>query len=579
MKLQNLNYTENPIDIPNPDRGYYRPQSYKVPVDPGEVPTFPPLSNTIAGTTVSVDCRIVYMEMDLRNFSSNAPLDGLPLGEWSAPGAVPPAYGTTQPLTSAALAYIRAALQQVRDSEAVAIIKFSYDGQGYTYNNRDGYDWPLHDPEPGAARGRKWYERGGRYASHGGKGDGLAVEAPLEGSDLCGIAGHEEKNWVQYHFWQIGNVFAEYEDVIMAVKGGFFGPWGEMHSSTYANSKEANRWLLNMLLDNVPQNRSVLACAGFLMSWHNDEYGTDYNYTNIIPTSQPGTRAARFGMFNDSYSLGGADFTDQGAYHKGLAFVGGEFSRTRTLTCIRGMNNFYGGETNTIGAFDDPSNIYPLFPSVPYEAAFVRTTHLNCAYAGGVHRRWNDFVYNEENVTAPFIQPHDGVARTAIFDPVYDGRSGMVFMRDRLGYRLVLRASYVDEAAMKNGVIKWEGKIQNVGFGNIINQKRVQAVLMPKVNQWPRIGPFAVTVDIDPRQWRAADDCDGRATNQAAWHDTSFEVKIADFGDVPMGEYDLFLKINDQNEKSANKRSIQFANFDMWNADIGANLIGAASII
>src|SRR5690606_26695729 len=77
LKQQNLDYTENPVDIPNPDRGFYRPQSYVVPVDTGAVPTIPELTATISGTEVAVDARIVYMEFDLRNFSSNAPLDGL----------------------------------------------------------------------------------------------------------------------------------------------------------------------------------------------------------------------------------------------------------------------------------------------------------------------------------------------------------------------------------------------------------------------------------------------------------------------------------------------------------------------
>jgi len=76
---QNLNFTEFVGDIPNPDRGFYRPESYVIPVDSG-TPNFPKLSAIISGTTVSVDARIVYMEFDLRNFSSNAPLNGKPIG-------------------------------------------------------------------------------------------------------------------------------------------------------------------------------------------------------------------------------------------------------------------------------------------------------------------------------------------------------------------------------------------------------------------------------------------------------------------------------------------------------------------
>ncbi len=72
LVLQTLDYTENPVDIPNPDRGFYRPQSYVIPVESEPVPNLPDLTATITGTSVSVESRIVYMEFDLRNFSSNA---------------------------------------------------------------------------------------------------------------------------------------------------------------------------------------------------------------------------------------------------------------------------------------------------------------------------------------------------------------------------------------------------------------------------------------------------------------------------------------------------------------------------
>jgi hypothetical protein len=286
LVLQQLDYTENPVDIPNPDRGFYRPEAYVIPIDSG-TPGFPDLAAIISGTTVSVNARIVYMEFDLRNFSSNAPLNGRPIGPWSAAGALPPDYGTTQPLTPGALDYVRAALQKVRDSEAVAIVKFNYDGRGHTYVDNDSFDQLIHDCEPGAPKGRVWYETG-----------------VINKSDLCGIPGHEELNWVQYHLWQLGSVFSEFEDCIMVVKGGIFGPWGEMHSSSYARTREGYHWLLQALLGYVPASRSILVHAGGVMAWYNIEYGTDYSFTNLMPAPARGTPAQRFGMFNDSYSAG-----------------------------------------------------------------------------------------------------------------------------------------------------------------------------------------------------------------------------------------------------------------------------------
>jgi hypothetical protein len=50
------------------------------------------------------------------------------------------------------------------------------------------------------------------------------------------------------------------------------------------------------------------------------------------------------------------------------------------------------------------------------------------------------------------------------------------------------------------------------------------------------------------------------------------------FGEVPLGDYDIYLKINDPKETSANKRCIQFANHNIWNTSLGANLIGSTTV-
>jgi len=557
LVLQGLNYTENPVDIPNPDRGFYRPEGYIIPAESG-TPGFPDLGATISGTNVSVNSQIVYMEFDLKHFSSNAPLQGRPIGPWSADGVLPPDYGTTQPLTPAALDYVRAALQRVRDSEAVAIVKFNYDGRGRTYVDNDKFDQVIHDCEPGAQKGRVWYETG-----------------VLNESDLCGIPGHEDKNWVQYHLWQLGSVFSEFEECIMVVKAGMFGPWGEMHSSSYARTREGYHWLLEALLGYVPSSRSILVHAGGVMAWHNVEYGTDYSFTHLMPAPARGTPAQRFGMFNDSYSAGsrGNAYDDNGSLSEGYPFIGtgdqGDFDRNAALTWMRDQNNFYGGESVRPGSDD---NVYPRFPNAVYEAAYAQTTHLNTSWNSGTYKLWGDFVYNEENVTAPFTPPHDGVTRTAIFDPVYDGRSGMEYMRDRLGYRLVLREAKASEWVEQNGTLRFEGKIQNVGFGNVVNKKNVWIILKAKGGS----NSYTALTNLDARDWRP--DLDSRADNTAAWRDLNFSINMATFGKVPQGDYEIFLKINDPKETSPNKRCIQFANHDIWNTSLSANLIASTTV-
>ena len=573
---QALNFTENPVDIPNPDRGYYRPTTLVIPVNPGTNPSIPVLSANITGSTVAVQSRIVYMEFDLRNFSSNAPISGRPVGPWSAAGAQPPTYGVTQPLTQAALDYVRGALQLIRNGEAVAIVKFNYDGSGRTYIDATGangvtYDRHIHDCEPGAPQGREWYDTG-RWTSNTSFTGGVRND-----DDGCHIPGHEDKNWVQYHLWQLSSVFSEYEDCIMAVKGGIFGPWGEMHSSSYARTAAGYHWLLNALLDYVPDSRSILVHAGGVMAWQNIEYGTRYSLSNLPPVPVRDSRPQRFGMFNDSYSSGSSSRNDNGSLSEGLSLLGSgltTFNRNYVFQWIRNQGNFYGGETtSSIPAATNVNHVYCRFPSVPYEAAIAQTTHLNTSYASQTNTLWANFVYNEANVTAPFTQPHDNVSRTAIYDPVYAGRNGIEYMRDRLGYRLVLRAAAASESVeQQGGVLNFEGKIQNVGFGLVVNKKNVAVILKSKT------GPetYTALTGLDARDWLP--DRDSRASNTAAYRDLSFSIDVDEFGFVPIGEYDILLKINDPKETSVNRRCIQFANYNIWNAALGANLIGSTAI-
>jgi hypothetical protein len=240
------------------------------------------------------------------------------------------------------------------------------------------------------------------------------------------------------------------------------------------------------------------------------------------------------------------------------------------LKWIRHQNNFYGGESVGPGSDD---NIYPRFPNVPYEAAYAQTTHLNTSWNQRTYKLWGDFIYNKENITAPFTPPHDGVTRTAIFDPLYNGRNGMEYMRDRLGYRLVLREAKASEWVKQDGKLAFEGKIQNVGFGNIVNRKKVSVILKSKDANTT----YTAVTNIDARDWRP--DLDGRATNKSAWRKLNFAINMREFGNVPAGEYEIFLKINDPKETSSNRRCIQFANHNIWNADLGANLVGSTKIV
>ena len=574
LALQELDYTEFVGDIPNPDRGLYRANDgLIVPVTGSTGGSITVDSQTTFAGSVAVGTRVSHMYFDLRNYSSNAFTGrgtqfsrtyaapaGVSIG--TRPGDQPPydypthfAYwqanvlpawprGTTQPLTETALEYIRNKLQQVRNGQGVALARFNYDGAGYSWvdvsHNQDGYtDRSVADIEP-------------------------------------------DKEMVLTHIAQIKPILHEFEDVLMAIDGGFFGPWGEMHSTSFGQSAESYAWLLEALLDAVPESRSIIVHAGAFLSWYNWKYGTDYTFEDLdtIPAPVLGTPESRFGFFNDSYAYGedeGDDYpNDWGSLSEGAGWPGDPlgpeeaYDRGKVMTWIRKQNNFYGGEAQ------GDSTLWNTFPFVAWEASYAQTVYLNRDYETAVHNRWRTFTYNEANVSRRMTNSYEEPYKYeyAIFDPVYNGRNGAEFMRDRLGYRLVLREVNASEWVAQNGVLRVEGKIQNVGFGNVVNKKNVSVVLKAKAGG----GSFSAATQVDARDWRP--DLDNRPSNTAAYRDFGFAVSMRAFGEVPAGEYDIYLKINDGKETTANKRSIQFANngTGIWDAALGANLIGSVEV-
>ena len=570
LVLQNLDYTEDPADIPNPDRGFYRANDgMVVPVtgegeeetrmNVGEEPV------TVGGAQVIT--RVSHVYFDLRNFSDNAITEcGVPYDEdYFAPedvsirsreGDQPPydydthldywldhefskwPRGTSQPLTQDALAFIRDKLEQVRNGEGVTMVRFNYDGSGFSW---------------------------------------VSAEHPDDGDVDQKIADVEpDKEMLLEHISQIAPVLEEYEDILMGVDGGFFGPWGEMHSSTFGTSPEAYKWLLDALLEAVPESRSITVHAGAFLSWYNATYGTDYTFGTIdqIPAPEEGTPEARFGFFDDSYAYGedeGDDFPDDwGSLSEGIWWPAGtlgdsdEFDRGKLLTWIRSQNNLFGGEAQ------GDETLWNTFPYVAWEASYAQTVYLNADYEDQVHDRWGEFIYTQENMAREMTNSCDGpyAVKYAIFDPVYDQKTGAEYFRDRLGYRLVQREGYASEAVRKGENFSFRGKIQNVGFGNIVNRKAVTVILEGEDGSI-----YSAPAAVDVRSWRP--DTDSRAENTSAWRDLSFDIPIEEFGNVLPGNYRVYLKICDPKETSANKRCIRFANkgADIWNEELGANLI------
>lgn len=569
---QHLDYTELPVDVPNPDRGFYRANDDMiVPVHGAPAREMEVGREPVQVGGVEAATRISHVYVDLRNFSSNALVargteydegffapahvsirsragDAAPYAHdthfayWQQHVLPAWPHGVSQPLTGDALAFIRNQLQQIRDGEGVALVRFTYDGGGLAWVSCD-------HPEDGQV-------------------DRLAADM------------EPDRDTVLHHIAQLRPILHEYEDILMAVDGGFFGPWGEMHSTALAASPDAYVWLLNALLDAVPASRSILVHGGAFLSWYNATYHTAYTFADIdqVPAPARGAPASRFGFFNDSYAYGadkdGGPADDGGSLSEGAGWPGDplgdadSFDRGRVMAWIRRQNNFYGGE-----AQGEPT-AWNGFPFVAWEAAFARTAYLNADYQEDVLSRWGAFRYTQRSMAARMVSAYRPpyIVEHAIFDPVYQGRRGIEYLRDRLGYRLVLRDANASRSVTQDGQLVFRGQVQNVGFGSVVNRKNVSVLLRSTADGVV----YTALTALDARDWLP--DPDGRAGNTAAYRELSFTLPLHAFGQVPAGAYEIYLKINDPREMSQNKRCIRFANPGLWNAALGANRIGATVV-
>ena len=532
---QNINFTEYVGDIPNPDRGFYNMGAGgTVPISGGTQGGGSRAGLTrISGTNTDVEVRISYAAFNLKNFSKYARVEGVT---------------ENAPISADGLAYYRAILDSIRAHDGVAYMHHSYDNKSWD----DAKDELGFSPEP--------------YGQ-------------------CTVPGFENLNWVQYHIKQLEPIWRENEDIIFAFKGGFFGPWGEMHSSKYGTSPAAYAWLMQALLDAVPASRKIAVQGGAYISWYNAAHGTIFTFANMgfLPIPLQDTPESRFGFLNDSYANGLSHmnglYSDMDSFSEGAQILGTkyDFDRDKVLYWIRSLNGPVGGETNEMS-----SRPYDCPPSIFYEASIMGTTHLNASWYGVNYKRWEEFKYTEVNVTAPIYYPHNGKTVTVIYDPVYDGRNGLEYMRDRMGYRLVLREALASGSVKLGDDLQFRGKIQNVGFGNIFNRKNVY-VLLENTSTGE---VYKALTKLDARDWLKDQHIpmNNRPDNTDSYRDLNFSVNLGEFDKaVPPGDYMIYLKISDPKAKQENLRNVRFANNDspegpMWNAALGANRIGSTTV-
>lgn len=326
------------------------------------------------------------------------------------------------------------------------------------------------------------------------------------------------------HIEQLCPVFNANQDVIAYIELGFFGPYGEMHTSKISSTENVSKALDVMLDNTVDKIKIGVRTPNYYAKW----LGIDRDNINENIT-QEGTREYRVGLFNDGYLGSGSD-------------LGTFKDREKEITWLenQALHTLYGGEV-VANYGETPINTTEY---ISKEGFRTHTTYLNSGWNDKVIKAWKeDEIYNGE-------------------DEIYKGQSGYLYIANHLGYRYVLRNSALPESAEQEGKVDINLDIENVGFGNLVNEKVVTIVLENGDKK------YEIKTDLNPTKW-----------NSQEITKANYSVNLPK--DIELGEWKVYLRISQygEMEQDNNYLCIRMANNDVWNEEIGANYIGKINVV
>ena len=270
-----------------------------------------------------------------------------------------------------------------------------------------------------------------------------------------------EHKWVMRHVEQLAPVLSKNTDVIVALEMGMHGAYGEMHSDTnitYDRIAEAT----NLMLRSTPPELKILTRTGNYSAkvLGFDNWGVDFHidgekFAEIAKAK--GDTMYRVGMFNDGY-LGtqydygtwGADCATSICREEGVAWLE-----------KYGINTPYGGEALTTAGGYEVINT-PEFLS--YEGFRTHTSYLNVQWNNNLIDGWKKSQFEGKDFE------YDGSK--------IDSLTGFKYVNDHLGYRFVLRESWLSDTVGADGILRAKLRIQNVGFGNLTRNAPVKLAVL-----------------------------------------------------------------------------------------------------
>jgi len=305
---------------------------------------------------------------------------------------------------------------------------------------------------------------------------------------------------------QLEPLFNQHRDVIAYIEAGFIGAWGEWYySSNGLNNTDDRRSVLYKILDVLPPQRmAVVRTPGYKKAIFQTE--EPLNYAQAFNQ----TRRARTGAHNDCFL---ASFDDYGTYE--------DVEEDKTYLNLDNRFVPQGGETCSPSAYSGCANAL-------VDLERMRYSQLNSNYNLDVLNSW-------------------------------ESGGCMDQIKRRLGYRLQLLRSFIQDNAYPGGLFELDLEIYNEGFASPYNPRLLE-IFLENQDSGEIWGVIAVA---DPRLWMAGD--------------TAFvTIRCGLPLNIPEGYYQVWLKLADPAPLLHNRPEyvVRLANTGIFDAANGYHNLG-----
>jgi len=426
-------------------------------------------------------------------------------------------------------------------------------------------------------------------------------------------------------------VLEEYADIITWCEIGTLGAFGEQWGSRYSDWGYSDE-LIDLYLRILPEEIDLLhRSPSKIWHWVNFKLGTSYNannvqnmandlnttYKNVVNKKHDYVSGdgkdfssgnfvkddlKRLGIFNDGYMGTPYDYgtysnrANETAFLNGQADVpyGGEFSGDRYLQLYYGGYNtvwypqnaipemYYtnlaylhsgvwaerAGEKQDFSTLNDANTFKTRYSFIvdtlgrsELKDTFTVAQTTNSSGATVYRATYTALGYDTLPFTAEVESAVESKNGVTLDLSEYYGLSSKKFIEDHIGYRFIVRDSDMSGTLLPGGTFEYDIDIENTGFFKIDKEKEVELLFVNGGQTH-----VATLEGVDVRTW------------DAGVNNLSGSLTLPE--NISGGAWQVYLRISPVNENAKDDATycVKFANANIYNETLGANLVGAINV-